>query len=63
VRIVKARIMTVINIALIIFLPVLIFLLANTMHACSGVDSIVYGPVVTFAPICERSSNLFEAGV
>ena len=61
--IVEPWIVTVINITLFILLPILVLLLANAMHACAGIDGVVYSPVMTFASICERSSDLFKARV
>jgi hypothetical protein len=61
--IIEARIVTVIDIAFIVILPTLVFLLANTMHARARVDGVVYCPIMTLPTIGERSSHFFEAGV
>jgi hypothetical protein len=62
-RIVKSRILAVIDICLFILFPILILLLAHTVHARTRVDSIVYGPIVALPTICERPSDFFEARV
>jgi hypothetical protein len=52
--VIKRRVWSEINIRLFRASAVLAlgFLLANTMHACTGVDSVVNCPVVTLATIC-----------
>jgi hypothetical protein len=62
-RIVKPRIMTIIDILVFIFLSTFVLLLANAMHACARVDGVIYCPIMTFPSICERSGNFFEARI